>query len=66
MWQLEDKSNQSSLEGTVKDKDGGVSGTGVGVGEDWSHLNRRRRRAREEKVGRDVKWMGRVRRARES
>ncbi|KAG2140592.1 hypothetical protein DEU56DRAFT_900808 [Suillus clintonianus] len=29
----------------------------VGVGEDWSHLNKRRRRARKEKVERDLKWM---------
>lgn len=29
----------------------------VGVGEDWSHLNRRRQRARERKVERDLKWM---------
>ncbi|KAG1744149.1 uncharacterized protein EDB91DRAFT_1080941 [Suillus paluster] len=29
----------------------------VGVGEDWSHLNKRRQRARKEKVERDLKWM---------
>ncbi|KAG1871388.1 hypothetical protein F4604DRAFT_1769337 [Suillus subluteus] len=29
----------------------------VGVGEDWGHLNKRRRRARKEKVERDLKWM---------
>jgi hypothetical protein len=29
----------------------------VGVGEDWSHLNKRRQRARKEKVQRDLKWM---------
>lgn len=34
-----------------------VSGTEVGVGEDWSHLNKRRQRAREEKVARDVTWL---------
>ncbi|KAI0711570.1 hypothetical protein C8Q76DRAFT_737144 [Earliella scabrosa] len=32
-------------------------GTEVGVGEDWSHLNKRRQRAREEKVARDVAWL---------
>lgn len=32
-------------------------GTEVGVGEDWSHLNKRRQRAREEKVARDVTWL---------
>jgi hypothetical protein len=34
-----------------------VFGTEVGVGEDWSHLNKRRRRAREGKVERDVAWL---------
>ncbi|KIK40669.1 hypothetical protein CY34DRAFT_86839 [Suillus luteus UH-Slu-Lm8-n1] len=29
----------------------------VGVGEDWSHLNKRRQRARKDKVQRDLKWM---------
>jgi hypothetical protein len=33
-------------------------------GEDWGHLNKRRRRARVEKVARDVKWAQRVERAR--
>ncbi|KAI1798406.1 hypothetical protein LXA43DRAFT_1088512 [Ganoderma leucocontextum] len=32
-------------------------GVEVGVGEDWSHLNKRRQRARQEKVGRDVQWV---------
>jgi hypothetical protein len=34
-----------------------VFGTEVGVGEDWSHLNKRRQRAREGKVARDVTWL---------
>ena len=34
-----------------------VFGVAVGVGADWSHLNKRRRRAREGKVARDVKWL---------
>ena len=34
-----------------------VFGKEVGVGEDWSHLNRRRRRAREASVARDVAWL---------
>jgi len=34
-----------------------VFGAKVGVGEDWSHLNKRRQRAREEKVARDVTWL---------
>lgn len=32
-------------------------GAEVGVGEEWSHLNKRRQRAREEKVARDVTWL---------
>jgi hypothetical protein len=32
-------------------------GKDVGAGEDWSHLNKRRRRARVASVARDVKWM---------
>ena len=34
-----------------------VFGVEVGVGEDWSHLNKRRQRARGEKVARDVTWL---------
>ncbi|KIP06287.1 hypothetical protein PHLGIDRAFT_24640 [Phlebiopsis gigantea 11061_1 CR5-6] len=34
-----------------------VFGKEVGVGEDWIHLNRRRRRAREASVARDVAWL---------
>jgi hypothetical protein len=65
MWQLVDKSRlKSSLEGTKKDEE--VFGAKVGVGEDWSHLNKRRRRAREEKVARDVKWIEKLESARAS
>ncbi|KAI0646114.1 hypothetical protein C8Q79DRAFT_1000547 [Trametes meyenii] len=32
-------------------------GEQVGVGADWSHLNKRRERARNEKVRRDVRWL---------
>jgi len=34
-----------------------VFGIEVGVGADWSHLNKRRQRARVEKVARDVTWL---------
>ena len=34
-----------------------VFGKEVGVGEDWSHLNKRRRRARAASVARDVGWL---------
>ncbi|KAF8500385.1 hypothetical protein F5888DRAFT_1681637 [Russula emetica] len=68
MWQLVDKSKlkESSLEGAKKDKDEEVFGAEVGVREDWSHLNKRRRRAREEKVARDVKWIEKLQSARAS
>jgi hypothetical protein len=37
-----------------------VFGEEVGVGEDWSHLNKRRQRARDEKIARDVAWLREV------
>ncbi|KAL4253677.1 hypothetical protein ABKN59_003751 [Abortiporus biennis] len=43
-----------------------VFGTEVGVGEDWTHLNRRRRRAREEKISRNVAWMNELKKARDN
>ena len=64
MWQLVDKSKKWSLEGTKKDNDEEVFGAEGGVGEDWSHLNKRRRHAREEKVTRDVKWIEKLQSAR--
>jgi hypothetical protein len=69
MWQLvDDKSKELRLRGARMDNEGeeAVFGAEVGVGEDWGHLNRRRRRAREEKVERDVKWVRKVQRARAS
>ncbi|KAH9855634.1 hypothetical protein C2E23DRAFT_724384 [Lenzites betulinus] len=42
-----------------------VFGKEVGVDADWSHLNRRRLRAREEKVRRDVQWLRELARARQ-
>jgi hypothetical protein len=50
-------SKWSSPKGGAEDKREAAFGAEVGVGEDWDHLNRRRRRAREEKVERDVRWM---------
>jgi len=41
-----------------------VFGAEVGVGEDWSHLNKRRQRARGEKVARDVTWLRDLRKIR--
>ena len=66
MWQLVDKSKESSSQGSKKVGEEEAFGAEVGVGEDWSHLNKRRQRAREEKVARDVKWMKKVQRARAS
>jgi hypothetical protein len=63
MWQLVDKWNKSSLEGTKKDGDKKVK-VGEDWGHHWGHLNKRRRRAREEKVAGDVKWIEKVQSAR--
>jgi hypothetical protein len=64
MWQLVDKSNEVSRAAMDKSEEERVLGAEVGVGEDWSHLNKRRREAREEKVARDVKWVKKVEKAR--
>ena len=64
VWQLVDKSREPSLKDTKEDEDEEVFGAEVGVGEDWSHLNKRRRRARDEKVARDVKWLEKLQSAR--
>lgn len=65
MWQLVDNSSKkASLEGAKKDNAEEAFGAEVGVGEDWSHLNKRRRRVREEKVSRDVKWLKQLQSAR--
>lgn len=44
-----DASSEPPLTGTAS-----LSPAAVGVGEDWSHLNKRRQRARERKVARDL------------
>lgn len=59
LWQL--RTNPPTLPKPQPDKK--VFGAEVGVGEDWSHLNKRRRRARPEKVMRDVSWMRTLQRA---
>ena len=63
MWQLVDKSNVSPV---LKDKGRGEEVLGGVEKEDWSHLNRRRRRMREAKGAREVKWIERVQMARSS
>jgi hypothetical protein len=65
LWQLVDKSKEPPRRAEEEESEG-VFGAEVGVGEDWSHLNKRRRRAREEQVTRDARWMRTVERARSS
>lgn len=55
VWQPVDKSTLPKPKGPSPIKK--IFGEDVGVGEDWSHLNKRRRRARAEKVWRDVATM---------
>jgi hypothetical protein len=54
LWQLDDE--------LVKQREEEASE--AEFGEDWGYLNKRRRRARVEKVARDVKWAQKVERAR--
>ncbi|KAI0819489.1 hypothetical protein BC628DRAFT_1525957 [Trametes gibbosa] len=61
LWQWQLKVKQPPQ--VVKEKP--VFGKEVGVDADWSHLNRRRLRAREEKVRRDVQWLKQLARARQ-
>ncbi|KAI0278326.1 hypothetical protein BC826DRAFT_866315, partial [Russula brevipes] len=56
LWQLVDKSKAPPRR-AEEEESKGVFGAEVGVGDDWSHLNKRRRRAREEDVTRDARWM---------
>ncbi|KAI0000692.1 hypothetical protein BJV74DRAFT_882760 [Russula compacta] len=64
MWQLVDKSKVSPVLKEAKDEGGGEKELGGVEEEDWSHLNKRRRRGREAKVAREVKWIKRVQMAR--
>ena len=48
-----------------KPKEERVFGQEVGVGADWSHLNRRRQRSRILSVVRDVRWLRKLEKARE-
>ncbi|TBU47852.1 hypothetical protein BD309DRAFT_1016047 [Dichomitus squalens] len=52
LWQLKAKEPEQPPKPEKK-----PFGAEVGVGEDFSHLNKRRQRARVEKVERDVQWM---------
>ncbi|KAI8969443.1 hypothetical protein BD414DRAFT_525844 [Trametes punicea] len=58
-WQLKSETTEDTA---PEEKE--VFGKEVGVGADWSHLNKRRQRAREEKVKRDVEWLKELDRAR--
>ena len=64
MWRLVEKRATEGKDKEGGEEDAGVFGAEVGVREDWGHLNKRRRRAREEKVARDVMWMRKLQRAR--
>jgi hypothetical protein len=67
MWELVQKKGIEDDKGKGDEQQReAVFGAEVGVGEDWGHLNKRRRRVREEKVERDVKWMRKLERARTS
>lgn len=60
LWRWQLKTAEAKVEKPVKP----VFGKEVGVGADWSHLNKRRQRAREEKVEKDVQWLRELERAR--
>lgn len=64
MWQLVGKKRPEKDVGGKEEEGAAAFGAEVGVGEDWGHLNRRRRGTRGEKVQRDVKWMRKVQRVR--
>ncbi|KAH9896653.1 hypothetical protein C8Q73DRAFT_642221 [Cubamyces lactineus] len=60
LWRWQIKEPETKEPEPVKQ----VFGKEVGVGADWSHLNKRRQRAREEKVKKDVQWLKELERAR--
>ena len=53
LWKLKER----PLPSPEPKKEKPVFGADVGVGKDWSHLNKRRQAAREGKVARDVTWL---------
>lgn len=58
LWRVKDRT--PSAQHATKTPSSGITDlppAAVGVGEDWSHLNKRRQRAREKKVERDLKRM---------
>ncbi|KAI6106581.1 hypothetical protein EDD16DRAFT_1623180 [Pisolithus croceorrhizus] len=65
LWRVKDRkqsaqSQQATTRNTAETLPPGIADlppAAVGVGEDWSHLNKRRQRAREKKVERDLKRM---------
>lgn len=48
-----------------KPKEEVVFGADVGIGADWSHLNKRRQRSRVLSVVRDVRWLRKLEKARQ-
>ncbi|KAL1938844.1 hypothetical protein VTO73DRAFT_11224 [Trametes versicolor] len=59
-WQLKEAKPQEPAPEETK-----LYGSEVGLGADWSHLNKRRQRGRQEKVREDMKWLKQLRQARE-
>lgn len=59
-WQLKEAKPQEPVPEETK-----LYGSEVGLGADWSHLNKRRQRGRQEKVREDMKWLKQLRQARE-
>ncbi|KAI6025540.1 hypothetical protein EDC04DRAFT_2722048, partial [Pisolithus marmoratus] len=60
LWRANDRKQSALLPKAATENQAGVVDlppAAVGVGEDWSHLNKRRQRAREKKVERDLKLM---------
>ncbi|KAI6003065.1 hypothetical protein EDD15DRAFT_1459339 [Pisolithus albus] len=65
LWRVKDRTPSAqpqpvAMGNTTQTPSSGITDltpAAVGVGEDWSHLNKRRQRAREKKVDRDLKRM---------
>ena len=57
LWRTMKQGKPAAVVAPIVKEEPVVFGAEVGVGEDWSHLNKRRRRAREGKVARDVSWL---------
>lgn len=61
VWRFEPRNRPT----VSKPKDEVVFGADVGIGADWSHLNKRRQRSRVLSVVRDVRWLRKLEAARQ-